>query len=151
MGPAVVGTLLITGAATLMAVPLGILGAVYLNEYGGKGALAKVIRFMADVMTGVPSIVMGLFVYTIWVLRFGYSAFAGALAPGLPDAAGRDPVDRGDAAASCPTTCARRATRSGASKAPGHRRRRAARRARRHRQRVRCSRSPARPAARCRP
>ena len=57
---------------------------------------------MADVMTGVPSIVMGLFIYTIWVLRFGVdgvNGFAGALALGLPDAADRDPLHRGDAAA----------------------------------------------------
>jgi phosphate transport system permease protein len=80
MGPAIVGTLVITGTATLMAVPLGILAAVYLNEYGKKNRLATVIRTMADVMTGVPSIVMGLFIYTIWVLRYGYSGFAGALA-----------------------------------------------------------------------
>jgi phosphate transport system permease protein len=80
MGPAVLGTLLITGAATLMAVPLGILGAIYLNEYGAGTRLAGVIRTMANVMTGVPSIVMGLFIYTIWVLRFGLSGFAGALA-----------------------------------------------------------------------
>jgi phosphate transport system permease protein len=80
MGPAIVGTLLITGAATAMAVPLGILAAVYLNEYGKKNRLASVIRTMSDVMTGVPSIVMGLFIYTIWVLRYGLSGFAGALA-----------------------------------------------------------------------
>jgi phosphate transport system permease protein len=80
MGPAIMGTLLVTGAATLMAVPLGILAAVYLNEYGKKNRLASVIRTMSDVMTGVPSIVMGLFIYTIWVLRFGLSGFAGALA-----------------------------------------------------------------------
>lgn len=80
MGPAVVGTLLITGVATLMAVPLGILAAVYLNEYGKKNRVAQFIRTMSDVMTGVPSIVMGLFVYTVWVLRFGLSGFAGALA-----------------------------------------------------------------------
>jgi phosphate transport system permease protein len=80
MGPAVVGTLVITGTATTMAVPLGILAAVYLNEYGKKNRLAQVIRTMSDVMTGVPSIVMGLFIYTIWVLRYGYSGFAGALA-----------------------------------------------------------------------
>lgn len=82
MGPAVVGTLLITGAATVLAVPLGILAAVYLNEYGKKGKLAQVIRFMSDVMAGVPSIVMGLFVYTVWVLRYGQSGLAGALALG---------------------------------------------------------------------
>ncbi len=80
MGPAVLGTLLITGAATAMAVPLGVLAAVYLNEYGGKGRLAAVIRFLSDVMAGVPSIVMGLFVYTVWVLRYGQTGLAGALA-----------------------------------------------------------------------
>ena len=80
MGPAIVGTLIITATATLMAVPLGILAAVYLNEYGKKNRLAQVIRTMSDVMTGVPSIVMGLFIYTIWVVNFGYSGFAGALA-----------------------------------------------------------------------
>ena len=82
MGPAVLGTLLITGAATTLAVPLGVLAAVYLNEYGGRGRLAAVIRFLSDVMAGVPSIVMGLFVYTVWVLRYGQSGFAGALALG---------------------------------------------------------------------
>jgi phosphate transport system permease protein len=80
MGPAVLGTFLITGWATLMAVPLGVLGAVYINEYGGKGPLAALVRFMADVMTGVPSIVMGLFVFSIWTLHFGFSGFGGALA-----------------------------------------------------------------------
>ena len=80
MGPAVLGTLLITGAATAMAVPLGVLAALYLNEYGKKRRLAVSIRFLSDVMAGVPSIVMGLFVYTIWVLRYGQTGFAGALA-----------------------------------------------------------------------
>ena len=80
MGPAVLGTLLITGWATLMAVPLGILGAIYINEYGGRGPIAALVRFMADVMTGVPSIVMGLFIFSIWTLHFGFSGFAGALA-----------------------------------------------------------------------
>jgi phosphate transport system permease protein len=82
IGPAVLGTIEITALATVMAVPLGILGAVYLNEYGGKGVLARLIGFMSDVMTGVPSIVMGLFIFSIWVLYFHYSAFAGALALG---------------------------------------------------------------------
>ena len=82
IGPAVVGTIEITALATVMAVPIGILGAVYLNEYGGKGPLARLIGFMADVMTGVPSIVMGLFIFSIWVLHFGYSGLAGAFALG---------------------------------------------------------------------
>jgi phosphate transport system permease protein len=80
MGPAVVGTLIITGFAALIAIPLGVLGAVYINEYGGKGWLARLISFMADVMTGVPSIVMGLFIFAIWVLHFGYSGLAGSFA-----------------------------------------------------------------------
>ncbi|MGZ4690538.1 MAG: phosphate ABC transporter permease PstA [Acidimicrobiia bacterium] len=82
MGPAVVGTLLITGAATVMAVPLGVLGGIYLNEYSARTVLGRVVRFLAEMMTGVPSIVMGLFIYSIWVLRFGVSGFAGALALG---------------------------------------------------------------------
>ena len=81
MGPAIVGTLLITGVAALMAIPLGVLGAIYLNEYGKNKPLARFIRTMADVMTGVPSIVMGLFIYVVWVLTFEErSGFAGALA-----------------------------------------------------------------------
>ena len=80
MGAAVIGTLEITGFAALIAIPLGVLGAIYINEYGGKGILGKLIAFMSDVMTGVPSIVMGLFIYTIWVLHFGYSGLAGSFA-----------------------------------------------------------------------
>jgi phosphate transport system permease protein len=81
--PAIVGTVAITGTAALLAIPLGVLGAIYLNEYGRNRVIARVIRFMADVMSGVPSIVMGLFISMIWVsggLGFGYSGFAGALA-----------------------------------------------------------------------
>jgi phosphate transport system permease protein len=80
MGPAILGTLLVTGAATLIAVPLGVLGAVYLHEYGIKNRFSRLVRFMATVMTGVPSIVMGLFIYVVWTLHFGYSAFGGSLA-----------------------------------------------------------------------
>jgi phosphate transport system permease protein len=83
MGPAVYGTLLITGAATAMAVPLGVLGGVYLSEYGRNRVVARVLRFFAEIMTGVPSIVMGLFVYTAIVLHTeNLNAFAGALALG---------------------------------------------------------------------
>jgi phosphate transport system permease protein len=84
MGPAIVGTLVITAVASLIAIPLGVMGAIYLNEFGKQGVLARLIRFMADVMTGIPSIVMGLFVYTIWVVRYkDQSGFAGALALGF--------------------------------------------------------------------
>ena len=83
MGPAVVGTLLITGAAALMAIPLGILGGIYVNEYGGRNPLARLIRFLAEVMTGVPSVVMGLFVYVFVILKTKeQNGFAGALALG---------------------------------------------------------------------
>jgi phosphate transport system permease protein len=83
IGPAIVGTLVITGLAALIAIPLGVLAAIYLNEYGGQKRLAKTIRFMSDVMSGVPSIVMGLFIATIWVsagIHMGYSGLAGSLA-----------------------------------------------------------------------
>ena len=80
IGPAVLGTIEITALATVIAVPLGVLGAIYLNEYGGNNWLARLIGFMTDVMTGVPSIVMGLFIFSIWVLHFGFSGLAGAFA-----------------------------------------------------------------------
>ncbi|HNI35153.1 MAG TPA: phosphate ABC transporter permease PstA [Microthrixaceae bacterium] len=83
MQPAIVGTLLTTGLAALLSIPLGIAAAVYLNEYGGKNRSASTIRFFTDVMTGVPSVVMGIFVYTVWVLNFeqsGRSGLAGGLA-----------------------------------------------------------------------
>ncbi|HEY7260553.1 MAG TPA: phosphate ABC transporter permease PstA [Trebonia sp.] len=80
MAAAIIGTLEITGFAALMAIPLGVLGGVYINEYGGNSWLARFINFMADVMTGVPSIIMGLFIFTIWVLHFGYSGLAGSFA-----------------------------------------------------------------------
>jgi phosphate transport system permease protein len=83
MGPAVFGTLLITGAATAMAVPLGVLGGVYLSEYGRRSVIARILRFFAEIMTGVPSIVMGLFIYTAVVLKTkNLNAFAGSLALG---------------------------------------------------------------------
>jgi len=64
-----------------MAIPLGVLGAIYLNEYGKQRALARTIRTMADVMTGVPSIVMGLFIYIgVVLLTKEQNALAGALA-----------------------------------------------------------------------
>ncbi|MDG6108731.1 phosphate ABC transporter permease PstA [Dactylosporangium aurantiacum] len=80
IGPAIAGTLLMTGVASLIAIPLGVLGAIYLNEYGKQNALARTIRVMANVMTGVPSVVMGLFIYTAVVLSTEQSGLAGALA-----------------------------------------------------------------------
>src|SRR5262249_16845226 len=70
MGPAIVGTLLSVGVASLIALPLGVLGAIYLNEYGKNSPLARTIRTMADVMSGVPSVIMGLFIYLIFVIPY---------------------------------------------------------------------------------
>jgi phosphate transport system permease protein len=82
IGPAIAGTLVITGFATLLAVPLGILAAIYLHEYGGSSPIASMVRFLSNVMAGVPSIVMGLFIFTIYVLHSdaGLSGRAGGLA-----------------------------------------------------------------------
>ena len=66
---AVVGTLLITGVATLISVPIGLLSAIYLTEYG-RGRLARAITFFVDVMTGIPSIVAGLFAFALFSLLF---------------------------------------------------------------------------------
>jgi len=85
---AIVGTLEQVGIATLMAVPLGVLGAIYLVEYG-RGRFALTVRFFVDVMTGIPSIVAGLFVLAFWVLIVSpwfndgqprFSGFAASLA-----------------------------------------------------------------------
>jgi phosphate transport system permease protein len=78
---ALIGTLEQVALASLIAVPIGLLTAVYLVEYG-RGKLAKVVTFFVDVMTGVPSIVAGLFILSFWIiiLGFGFSGFAGSLA-----------------------------------------------------------------------
>ena len=67
---AIVGTLVITGVATLISVPIGIMAAVYLNEYG-TGRLRRGLTFFVDVMTGIPSIVAGLFAYALFALFLG--------------------------------------------------------------------------------
>jgi phosphate transport system permease protein len=86
---AIIGTLQQAGIATLITVPLGVAGAIYIVEYG-RGWLANAIRFFVDVMTGIPSVVAGLFILAFWVLivspnlapdgRPFYSGFAAALA-----------------------------------------------------------------------
>lgn len=83
MKGAIVGTIVITMTATAISVPLGIAGAVYLNEYGKDALFARVLRFLTNVMAGVPSIVMGLFIYVFWVVPRGVdglNGFSGALA-----------------------------------------------------------------------
>ena len=77
---AVIGTVEQVAISTTIAVPLGLLAAIYVVEYG-RGRLASLVRFVTDMMTGVPSIVAGLFVYAAWVLALhrGFSGFAAAL------------------------------------------------------------------------
>jgi phosphate transport system permease protein len=77
---AIVGTLYIVVIASLISVPIGILTALYLTEIKGKAA--GTIRFFVQAMSGIPSIVAGLFIYAIWMIALGnqYSAFAGAMA-----------------------------------------------------------------------
>ncbi|WKX71171.1 phosphate ABC transporter permease PstA [Streptomyces sp. XD-27] len=78
---AIIGTLEQVGIATAIAAPIGLLTAIYLVEYG-RGALAKAVTFFVDVMTGIPSIVAGLFILSFWILWLDndYSGFAGAMA-----------------------------------------------------------------------
>ena len=68
---ALTGTLLITGAAAVISIPIGIFAAIYLVEYADGNRLSRWIRFLVDVMTGIPSIVAGLFAYALFVLFFG--------------------------------------------------------------------------------
>ncbi len=77
---AVMGTLTIVAFAALVGVPWGVLTGVYLSEYG-RGRMAKYVRFSAEMLASVPSIVVGLFIYTIMVVPMrGFSALAGAMA-----------------------------------------------------------------------
>lgn len=80
---AIIGTLIITGLTALFAVPFGLLTAIYLVEYGGNSRFAKAVTGLVDVMTGIPSIVAGLFAYALFVLIDGpghRSGLAGAIA-----------------------------------------------------------------------
>ncbi len=80
---AIVGTFIVTGLATLMSVPFGLFTAIYLAEYGHGSRLATAIQSMVDVMTGIPSIVAGLFSYALFEMIFGpgtRSGIAGAVA-----------------------------------------------------------------------
>jgi phosphate transport system permease protein len=80
---AIVGTLILTGLGSLFAIPIGILSGVYMSEYAGT-RFASLVRFAADTLNGVPSIVIGVFVYGVAVLPFRqFSAIAGGLALGV--------------------------------------------------------------------
>ncbi len=83
MGNAVVGTGKLLLIAALTGIPVGLIGGVYLAEFGGK-AVGFAVRYAADLLNGVPSIVMGIFIYTVVVLPMGhFSTLAGGLALGV--------------------------------------------------------------------
>jgi len=83
MANAIVGSGKILLLASLMGVPIGFLGGIYLAEFSGKG-MASVVRYAADLLNGVPSIVIGIFAYSLVVLPFKhFSALAGAFALGM--------------------------------------------------------------------
>jgi phosphate transport system permease protein len=83
MANAIVGSLMVTGIGALFAIPIGVVSGIYAAEYAGT-RLASAVRFSADTLNGVPSIVIGVFVYGIAVLPFRhFSALAGGLALGI--------------------------------------------------------------------
>jgi phosphate transport system permease protein len=83
MANAIVGTLILTGLGSMMAIPIGIISGIYMSEYAGT-RMAATVRFAADTLNGVPSIVIGVFAYGVAVLPFKqFSAIAGGFALGI--------------------------------------------------------------------
>lgn len=83
MANAIVGSLIVTSLAAILAIPIGVMSGIYAAEYAGT-RLAAAARFAADTLNGVPSIVIGVFVYTVAVLPLGrFSALAGGIALGI--------------------------------------------------------------------
>ncbi|AXY67766.1 phosphate ABC transporter permease PstA [Thermosynechococcus sichuanensis E542] len=81
LGNAIVGTLIVLAVAVVISVPIGVLGAIWLSEFGRGSKIAYWVRFSANVLSGVPAIIAGLFSYTIVVMTMGtFSAFAGGVA-----------------------------------------------------------------------
>lgn len=80
---AIYGTLVQGLVCAVISVPIGIMVAIYLVEYGGRSKLSKATTFMVDILTGVPSIVAALFVYTVWITTFGLSRSALAVSLAL--------------------------------------------------------------------
>jgi phosphate transport system permease protein len=81
---AIAGSVIIVGVATLVSTPIGIMAGIYLAEYGKDGAIARATRFINDILLSAPSIVVGLFVYTVYVMQVGhFSGWAGSFALAL--------------------------------------------------------------------
>jgi phosphate transport system permease protein len=83
MANSIVGSGLLLAIASLLGVPIGIAGGIYIAEFGRNKRLANMVRFTADVLNGVPSIVMGIAIYTMLVEGKGYSALSGGVALGV--------------------------------------------------------------------
>jgi phosphate transport system permease protein len=80
VGPAIQGTIIVVGLASLIAAPIGVLAGIYLSEFAKKGIFADLVRFFNDVLTGLPSIVIGIVGYIVIVLSIGsFSVLAGAI------------------------------------------------------------------------
>jgi phosphate transport system permease protein len=83
MANSILGSGILLAIASLMGVPIGIAGGIYIAEFGRDKRLANMVRFTADVLNGVPSIVMGIAIYTLLVAGRGYSALSGGVALGI--------------------------------------------------------------------
>lgn len=84
MANAIVGTLTMVGIGSLIGIPIGILTAIYLSEYDRTSWFSTSVRFLTDVLSGIPSIIIGIFVYTVVVLTMGnFSAIAGGISLGI--------------------------------------------------------------------
>lgn len=80
-GNAIVGTLMMVGIACLFSIPIGVMTGIFLSEFGKGTAIANFVRFITTILTGVPSIIAGVFAYGVIVLTFkGFSAVAGGFA-----------------------------------------------------------------------
>ncbi|WLT38539.1 hypothetical protein NON20_01310 [Synechocystis sp. B12] len=81
VGNAIIGTFIVVAIATVIAVPIGVLSAVYLSEFSGDNQVARAVRFATNLLSGIPSIIAGVFAYGALVSSglFGFSAIAGAL------------------------------------------------------------------------
>ena len=80
IGPAIQGTIIVVGLASLIATPVGVLAGIYLSEFAGNGIFPTVVRFLNNILTGLPSIVIGIVGYVTIVLFLGsFSVWAGAL------------------------------------------------------------------------
>ncbi|HET6219297.1 MAG TPA: phosphate ABC transporter permease PstA [Acidobacteriaceae bacterium] len=83
MANSILGSGILLAIASLMGVPIGIAGGIYVAEFGRNKRLSNMVRFTADVLNGVPSIVMGIAMYTLLVAGRGYSALSGGVALGI--------------------------------------------------------------------